>query len=535
MCGIFGFVTSKPSKENAEMFRSLLLNSKSRGRDATGILYVTDKTKEIIMYKAPMEAVAFDKEHMDKHMDGLAKAKIAIGHIRAATMGSEKNNVNNHPVESEHYFAIHNGMLHSLPRLDKYKYKGEVDTEIFLSYVEEKGLNEAMPYLGYGSGAVVLLDKRDPTKLLMTRSTSPTFIALKDDQGTMLFASEDEFLFKAMPRRLDMFPSGSVIRLPDEKVFEVAYNPISIKELFTYKPKSRSYSSYGYGYCSGVYVGGTHYEEAEKWKTDFDKKKGAAKKDTTPAGQGYYFSPLHMGWIDEETFPRTVPTNRFYFEAGSRDFMNWDRLLNARGFVSSDKQLFKKWDDIKRKHFLMPLDDAIAEGHIFSIQDYSIVHRRVEALRIYSDTRDLIIAITTIPKTEEENSRHMVQFGQYDFVELDDLEVEVTAKKGVVESILRFDITDIEEIEQRVLECIYDRDLTGEDKVVEDKKKEVEKAKEDIKNLPTIIRDAIDRSAVCSYYKPIGGITKVKKLSCLYCMDQKACIERSVEEHISME
>ena len=116
MCGIYGFSTKKPSKENAEMFRRLMLASSFRGRDATGILFVTPD-KKITHHKLDVTAEEYERKYLPEFMEGLSHAVVALGHVRAATMGSEKINDNNHPVESDNWFCIHNGQLHDLPRI----------------------------------------------------------------------------------------------------------------------------------------------------------------------------------------------------------------------------------------------------------------------------------------------------------------------------------------------------------------------------------------------------------------------------------
>jgi len=559
MCGIFGFVTPEPKKENAEVFRRLMYNSRLRGRDATGLLCV-DKEGNITTHKAPLDAENYDKVHMHKFMEPLGKAVLAFGHVRAATMGSEKDNVNNHPVESEHYYAIHNGMLHSLPKLKDYKYQGEVDTEIFLSYVETEGMEKAMPWLGYGSGSFVILEKKNPHKIFITRYVSPVYLGFRPHRKMIIFASDDDIIFNSIPKFLNSggfngFPDGTVLRMKDEVMYEISVNPIEIKELFTYKTKSRYFYGAGHGYIGGHgWNGWDGYSEGEHWRdrynrnTDKDKNKDESNTTQlldpkTDEEYGYYFDPDIQAWLDYQEFPFTEKHNKFWFDGNSKDFNDWVKLTSGKGYVSTDRQLAKKWDQEAKKHFLMDIDDAIAEGEIGLVQGYSYQRRETTFIRAYLDHRDNIIAITLAP----DDDKMPKELEGYDFIGIDDVEIVFTIKHGktkVEDEIMRFDFTNVDEIEQRVLESVYERDK-------QEGKDTVDQAKQEVKNLPVPVEGNAsntnknvgsnrqsadkfdkfgDRAYVCGEYEPFNVMLKYKRHSCLYCQKHDECVKQVESE-----
>src|SRR5438445_690301 len=63
MCGIAGYFVTHPSRVRAvalqKLCRELLLEIESRGRHATGFAFVSSKTNNIILAKAPVPASKF--------------------------------------------------------------------------------------------------------------------------------------------------------------------------------------------------------------------------------------------------------------------------------------------------------------------------------------------------------------------------------------------------------------------------------------------------------------------------------------------
>ena len=108
MCGLFGLLDYQRHLSNDQklnLLNALAIQSEERGTDATGIAYY--KGSHLYIQKAPRPA------HSMK-LRTESSAAFIMGHTRAATQGSAKDNFNNHPFPgyAGGSFALaHNGML----------------------------------------------------------------------------------------------------------------------------------------------------------------------------------------------------------------------------------------------------------------------------------------------------------------------------------------------------------------------------------------------------------------------------------------
>ncbi len=144
MCGIAGWYAKKnlPAKKYREKLENLFFYTETRGRDATGIAYVSGEN-ELTYFKAPLTASKFlETEAMKKLLGQEWLPGKLILHCRAATKGSEKNNDNNHPFCSEKlgFALIHNGVISNDDNLTK-KYnlvrKARTDSEVMVPLIEK--------------------------------------------------------------------------------------------------------------------------------------------------------------------------------------------------------------------------------------------------------------------------------------------------------------------------------------------------------------------------------------------------------------
>lgn len=254
MCGILGFATVKPSADNAKYFKRILRLSSSRGADATGIAYVDGK--RIIVAKEPISSGEFIKDVLPKYIDGLAKTKIALGHTRTPTMGTPKDNNNNHPVESKDWILIHNGTVTCMERLKDYKYKGQVDSEVLLSYVQEYGLEKGLPYVGRGSAAVALINRSELDTIYLWREANPIKIAHDEASNTVFFASQEDFLEKGLANKLLLFTSFQIKDLPLNLLVKISVDPLKVEAIDYIAVHKSSYYSCG----SSLYGNSNFYE-----------------------------------------------------------------------------------------------------------------------------------------------------------------------------------------------------------------------------------------------------------------------------------
>ncbi len=176
-----------PKATILEVMKHLLLENRTRGGDATGIASWDIEKNQVLVCKQAEEAKDFITNLKEEHILGPT-----IGHNRAKTKGEPEDPENNHPMFGEKFCIVHNGMVHSMKNIDGYKYKGQCDTEVLLSYIEKFGLREAIPQID-GSAAVAIFSPEDKTFYLY-RHTSP--IALTYFPGKAFVFSSTEYPLK---------------------------------------------------------------------------------------------------------------------------------------------------------------------------------------------------------------------------------------------------------------------------------------------------------------------------------------------------
>lgn len=133
MCGIVGFVTPRPgvetTKRNNFLFQGLLVDQ-LRGTGGTGVALV-DREREISVYKRGLQGSDFiNSEQADRASTALHSSLIAIGHNRAATIGSVKDK-NAHPFhfkDKREIVLVHNGTLNNHYQISPTGFRHDVDS-----------------------------------------------------------------------------------------------------------------------------------------------------------------------------------------------------------------------------------------------------------------------------------------------------------------------------------------------------------------------------------------------------------------------
>ncbi len=187
MCGIVAYIGKK------EAFPILIKGLKRleyRGYDSAGIALLNG---DMHVYKK-----AGKVSELEAFTDGAdTTATMGIGHTRWATHGLP-NDTNAHPhlSQSGNLALIHNGIIENYEVLKQnllgrgYTFKSDTDTEVLVNLIEEIqkqekvtldnavriALNEVV-----GAYAIVVMDKRDPDRLVAARKGSPMVIGIADD------------------------------------------------------------------------------------------------------------------------------------------------------------------------------------------------------------------------------------------------------------------------------------------------------------------------------------------------------------------
>jgi len=205
MCGIGGIRRYKGGPIEEYQIRGLLLGLEHRGNDATGIaLYGADGIK-VLKEDCPANLLVnrpsyteFLEDNLDDH------TWFAMVHTRAATKGSPRKNVNNHPMWDEINAVVHNGVIHNDDTLFRELHAervAETDSDILRAIVAQDGLTlKAVRTLNRVSGSVAMcaISEKYPDTVLLARSGSPVVMATYNNGEKLVFASEKHLIHKAM-------------------------------------------------------------------------------------------------------------------------------------------------------------------------------------------------------------------------------------------------------------------------------------------------------------------------------------------------
>ena len=233
MCGIAGFCLG-PGKDRTEEdystireeFTRLLVNCQVRGVDAAGAFVVNKGIGNIFYYKAPKKAshLTEDAQFLSL-MDKIGPDTVAvIGHTRAATTGSPKENSNNHPIIDDPIIGVHNGMIRNHRELGRlYTKVAEVDSAAIMALLRDSSTEKPLtvndlvtrlPELE-GGYAIAVVDARKPDGIFLARNSNPICMTRNYKLGYLAFASTGEILRETFGEKTRTFlmPSHSVCRI----------------------------------------------------------------------------------------------------------------------------------------------------------------------------------------------------------------------------------------------------------------------------------------------------------------------------------
>jgi hypothetical protein len=182
---------------------TLLIGLEQRGNDATGIAIMREDGK-MWVHKEDKPAWQFigTKGYKDLIEEHLPHARSVILHTRFASVGSPRENKNNHPMFKGHVALVHNGGINNHTQLfDEMKLdrSAETDSDILRAILDKDGFTKkGIRTLNRCSGpaAIAALNPDMPEHLLLGRSGSPLVCAKFGD--LLVFASEKHYIHKAM-------------------------------------------------------------------------------------------------------------------------------------------------------------------------------------------------------------------------------------------------------------------------------------------------------------------------------------------------
>ncbi len=188
MCGIIAYIGSKPAYP---ILIEGLRRLEYRGYDSAGIALL-DNEINIYKKKGKVQELADFTEKVDH------SPTIGMGHTRWATHGKPDDvNAHPHPSGNHDLAIIHNGIIENYSSLKEalkklgHTFTSETDTEVLVHLIEEmqkrdhlsleSAVRQALKKV-VGAYAIVVMDRKDPNKIIGARKSSPLVIGVGDDE-----------------------------------------------------------------------------------------------------------------------------------------------------------------------------------------------------------------------------------------------------------------------------------------------------------------------------------------------------------------
>jgi glucosamine--fructose-6-phosphate aminotransferase (isomerizing) len=224
MCGIMGYIGPKQA---VSIIVEGLRRLEYRGYDSAGVAVIEDGTINIRRSVGKLTNLD-EKLRVDP-----PKGTLGIGHTRWATHG-KPSETNAHPhVDCKGDLAVvHNGIIENYMELRKkleaegHRFDSQTDTEVVAHLVEkylssslEEALRKALVEVR-GSYALVLISRKDPGKLVISRKGSAGGVVVGYGVGEMFVASDMPALLDHT-RRLSSLDEGelAVVTADDFRCF----------------------------------------------------------------------------------------------------------------------------------------------------------------------------------------------------------------------------------------------------------------------------------------------------------------------------
>ena len=196
MCGIVGYIGAKQAYP---ILIKGLRRLEYRGYDSAGVAMISQQGV-LNVYKTKGKVDNLTDYCTDKDISG----SIGIAHTRWATHGEPSaRNAHPHYSQSHNLAIIHNGIIENYADIKvKLQEKGvtfasDTDTEVLVQLVEYIMSNRSLTlleavqtalYQVIGAYAIAIIDKREPTQIIVARKQSPLVVGI--GEGEFFIASD---------------------------------------------------------------------------------------------------------------------------------------------------------------------------------------------------------------------------------------------------------------------------------------------------------------------------------------------------------
>ncbi len=214
MCGIIGYVGSRPAKD---LLLEGLLRLEYRGYDSAGIVVLEDG--KLLVEKKAGKLKKLQGALAEKKMEGT----LGLGHTRWATHGRPtEENAHPHTDCGGNLAVVHNGIIENYSRLREdlinkgHKFVSETDTEVLAHLFEEyfegdlaqavrKGLKQVE-----GAYAIAVIARECPQQIIAARQGSPLILGCKDKEH---FLASDIPAILSHTREMIFLKEGEMAKL----------------------------------------------------------------------------------------------------------------------------------------------------------------------------------------------------------------------------------------------------------------------------------------------------------------------------------
>jgi predicted glutamine amidotransferase len=191
MCGIFGYVTARPSARFAPVLMQGLFVDSLRGSCGTGIYAADLKDEKAFTYKRALIGPDFlNSQQFAQFRARQDRSQVVIGHNRASTIGDARDE-HCHPFHFGHIGFVHNGTLRDYRGLVKdNRFSHGVDSAYAAYSLYENADPLATLEKVQGPYVFVWHDMEKQTFNIARNNNRDICYVLDKDQETLFFASE---------------------------------------------------------------------------------------------------------------------------------------------------------------------------------------------------------------------------------------------------------------------------------------------------------------------------------------------------------
>jgi hypothetical protein len=267
-----------------------------------------------------------------------------------------------------------------LKRLDDYKYKGKVDSEVILSYIEKYGLKEGLSKIGGSSASLAILPFNERNTLYLFRHYQSLVMGYDDSTKTLIFGSTEFIVKSATPKVAEYFQKFSIVDVPSDHLLKITINPFHIEDQGELKQSYSNYETKSYSY-TGYTSNAGHWDHTKKrWVYDDEVGEKNGNIKLLKGGKEENKDPFALSRLEWDSGSlvysleskkhggkKEIPKERRLY-LHSVDWANWSKITGVPASVSNDLRFVKIWDRVEGKHFISTVVDAFIYG-IIPIED----------------------------------------------------------------------------------------------------------------------------------------------------------------------